>query len=304
MQIENLLTEKRNPASLDLDTLSTHEIVALINDEDKQIAHAVRNKLDDIVKMVDAIHLNLLSGGRLIYIGAGTSGRLGVLDASECPPTFGVSEDQIKAIIAGGDSALRIALEDAEDDSAQGAKDIALQKIGESDAVIGIAASGRTPYTIGAMIEAKKRGAATACIVCTTDSEMETVADFPIVIETGPEVLTGSTRMKAGTAQKMVLNMISTATMVKLGKVYSNLMVDVVPSNDKLRKRAALIVAEAAGVKSTEAENALLLYGSPKKAIAGLMTSADKTEIERVLHMKKGHLRETLTYLKSFKGGE
>lgn len=304
MQIENLLTEKRNPASLDLDTLSTHEIVALINDEDKQIAHAVRNKLDDIVKMVDAIHLNLLSGGRLIYIGAGTSGRLGVLDASECPPTFGVSEDQIKAIIAGGDSALRIALEDAEDDSAQGAKDIALQKIGESDVVIGIAASGRTPYTIGAMIEAKKRGAATACIVCTTDSEMETVADFPIVIETGPEVLTGSTRMKAGTAQKMVLNMISTATMVKLGKVYSNLMVDVVPSNDKLRKRAALIVAEAAGVKSTEAENALLLYGSPKKAIAGLMTSADKTEIERVLHMKKGHLRETLTYLKSFKGGE
>jgi len=304
MEIGNLLTEKRNPASMDLDTLSTRQIVGLINEEDGRVALAVQRKLGDIGELVDVIHARLLSGGRLIYIGAGTSGRLGVLDASECPPTFGIPAEQIQAIIAGGDRALRIAFEDAEDDSLQGAKDIAAKQIGESDVIIGIAASGRTPYTIGALEEAKKRGAATACIVCTPASEMEAVADYPIVIEVGPEVLTGSTRMKAGTAQKMVLNMISTATMIKLGKVYSNLMVDVVASNEKLRKRAVHIVAEAAGVDRAEAEEALSTYGSTKKAIAGLMTEADQPEIERVLQLKEGHLRETLDCLKSLKGGE
>ncbi|QTD41041.1 N-acetylmuramic acid 6-phosphate etherase [Sporosarcina sp. Te-1] len=304
MKIENLMTEKRNPASMELDTLSTLNILELINDEDRQVAFAVKEKLIDIGRVIDIIQARLRIGGKLIYIGAGTSGRLGVLDASECPPTFGISDDKIIAVIAGGDQALRVALEDAEDNSTQGINDIAKQQVGKLDVVIGIAASGRTPYTIGALKEARNRGAVTACIVCTPDSEMEAITDYPIVIKVGPEVVTGSTRMKAGTAQKMVLNMISTASMVKIGKVYSNLMVDVMASNEKLRKRAKLIVAEAAGVDVESAEEALIKYGTAKEAILGLLTGAEQGEIKYVLQINDGHLRQALDHFMSRLGDE
>lgn len=304
MDINNLLTEKRNPSTTDIDRKTAYEIVKIINEEDRKVAVAVEDKIFEISNLVEVIHNNISKGGRLIYIGAGTSGRLGVLDASECPPTFNTKGDEVLAIIAGGDHALRFALEGAEDDSVQGANDIANHQVREKDVVIGIAASGRTPYTIGAMKEAKKRGAITGCIVCTPKSRMGEIADHPIVIQVGPEVITGSTRMKAGTAQKMVLNILSTASMIKMGKVYSNLMVDVVASNEKLRERAKYIVAEATGVDIEVASNALIEIGSTKGAILSLLTGEKRTVVEAALSKNNGNLRIALDQLKYCSGGE
>ncbi|MFN2129273.1 MAG: N-acetylmuramic acid 6-phosphate etherase, partial [Anaerolineae bacterium] len=234
-------TEAPNPRTSDIDTLSSLEIVTLINDEDARVAGAVRAQLPEIAHAVDAIVGRLQRGGRLFYFGAGTSGRLGVLDASEMPPTFSVPRDLVQGWIAGGDSALRRSAEAAEDDAAAGAQAVRKANVTEADVVVGIAASGTTPWVLGAVTEARERGAATIGLTCNPDAPLAHAAEMAIVPVVGPEVIAGSSRMKAGTAQKMVLNMLSTATMIRLGKVYGNLMVDVRPTNDKLRRRAARI---------------------------------------------------------------
>ncbi len=252
-----LTTEQRNPRTLDFDTMLSLEIVTVINQEDARVPAAIQPCLSIIAALVDRIVAAFNSGGRLIYIGAGTSGRLGVLDASECPPTYGVAPEQVVGLIAGGDGALRHSVEGAEDDAELGAHDVKGIGLNAHDVLVGIAASGRTPYTLGAMRYAREIGAAVGCIVNTPNSEMAQIADYPIVILSGPEVVTGSTRMKSGTTQKLVLNMLSTAAMVRLGKVYSNLMVDVQASNAKLIQRATNIVREVTG-----APDPLALYAA------------------------------------------
>ncbi|WP_433744318.1 N-acetylmuramic acid 6-phosphate etherase [Falsibacillus pallidus] len=295
MNLQNIMTEKRNPSTMEIDQLSSMEIIQKINDEDQKVPMAIEAILPVIAKVVDAIVKGMKNGGRLIYIGAGTSGRLGILDASECPPTYGTSPEQVLAIIAGGDHAIQYAMEGAEDSIEGGEQDIINANVGQNDVVVGIAASGRTPYTIAAMKKAKELGAVVAAVVCSPNSPMEQAADFAIVAEVGPEVVTGSTRMKAGTAQKLILNMLSTASMIQLGKVYSNLMVDVMASNEKLRERAKLIVAEAAGVDVKEAEEALKEFGSAKPAILSLVTGLKGKEVLDLLEKHDGHLRAAIT---------
>lgn len=266
VEIGHLGTEQRNPASRDLDLLDSLGIATLINEQDATVASAVARELPAIARAIEAITDRMRVGGRLLYIGAGTSGRLGVLDASECPPTFNSPPDQVIGLIAGGDYALRHPVEAVEDDSRAGADALREQSVGSGDVVVGIAASGRTPFVLGAIGYARRKGALTVGLSNTNASELSAVVDIPIEPVTGPEVLTGSTRMKAGSAQKMVLNTISTAVMVKLGKTYGNLMVDVQPTNRKLRKRAIGIVAEACGIPMTEAEAALADTGGNVKA--------------------------------------
>ena len=294
MNLGQLITEQRNPATLTLDELATLDLVTAINVEDARVAAAVEASLYEIAACVDAAAAALAVGGRLIYTGAGTSGRLGVLDASECPPTFGVGPGQVVGVIAGGDFALRHSVEGAEDDAALGATDLQALGLGPEDVVIGIAASGRTPYTIGAMRYARSIGAKVGCIVNNPGSEMERIAHFPIVVLCGPEVVTGSTRMKAGTAQKMVLNMISTAVMVRLGKVYENLMIDVVASNEKLRGRATGIISEITGVETAVAAQALDACGSVKLAVFALLTGADAEAASKQLASNGGHLKRAI----------
>lgn len=240
--LSKLSTEGRNPNTMNIDSASTLEIVEMINEEDKMVALAVEKAKHNIAKAIDVIAEKLAKGGRLIYVGAGTSGRLGILDASECPPTFGVDFEMVQGIIAGGASAILKAVEGAEDSPELGEKDLKDKNLSSSDVVCGIAASGRTPYVIGAMNYAKKIGAPVIAVTMSENSSMAKLADIPITVVVGPEVIMGSTRMKAGTAQKMILNMLSTGTMIKLGKVYSNLMVDVQPTNEKLKVRAKRIV--------------------------------------------------------------
>ncbi|HQI83274.1 MAG TPA: N-acetylmuramic acid 6-phosphate etherase [Anaerolineae bacterium] len=241
----NLTTESRNPATQNIDTVPTLEMVRLMNAEDAKVAAAVAAELPAIAEAIDRIAERMQVGGRLIYIGAGTSGRLGVLDASECPPTFNTAPEQVVGLIAGGDVALTTAVEGAEDDRAAGARDIAALDVGAQDSVVGIAASGGTPYVLGGLAEARRRGALTVSLACNRPAPVHELADVVIAPIVGPEVLTGSTRLKAGTAQKMVLNMLSTGVMIRLGKTYGNLMVDVRATNAKLRQRARRIVAEA-----------------------------------------------------------
>ena len=238
------ITEERNTASMKIDQMDTEEIIRLINQEDAKVAEAVRVEIPAIKKAVDMIVARMKEGGRLFYIGAGTSGRLGVLDAIECGPTFGVENGKVVGILAGGKKAMFVAQEDTEDDFNMGAKEVKKYSINDLDSVIGIAASGNTPYVLGAIEEVKKHGALTIGLVCIIGSFLEKKVDVIIAPFVGPEVITGSTRMKAGTAQKMVLNMISTTVMIKLGKVYSNLMVDLNSSNYKLRERAKNIFME------------------------------------------------------------
>jgi len=238
------ITEERNPASMKIDLMDTEEIICLINQEDTKVAEAVRVEIPAIKKAVDMIVTRMKEGGRLFYVGAGTSGRLGVLDAIECGPTFGVENGKVVGILAGGEKAMFVAQEDTEDDFNMGAKEVKKYSINDLDSVIGIAASGNTPYVLGAIEEVKKHGALTIGLVCIIGSFLEKKVDVIIAPFVGPEVITGSTRMKAGTAQKMVLNMISTTVMIKLGKVYSNLMVDLNSSNYKLRERAKNIFME------------------------------------------------------------
>ena len=238
------ITEERNPASMKIDQMDTEEIISLINQEDAKVAEAVRAEIPAIKKAVDMIVARMKEGGRLFYIGAGTSGRLGILDAIECGPTFGVENGKVVGILAGGEKAMFVSQEETEDDFDMGTKVIKKYSINELDSVIGIAASGNTPYVLGAIEEAKKHGALTVGLVCIINSLLEKEVDVAIASIVGPEVITGSTRMKAGTAQKIILNTISTTVMIKLGKVYSNLMVDLNPSNCKLRERAKNIFME------------------------------------------------------------
>ena len=251
------ITEQENPLSKDLSSQSTAEIVALMNDEDAMVAVAVRRVLDEVVKAVDEIVARLAQGGRLFYTGTGTSGRLGVLDASECPPTFGVSPELVQGVIAGGYDACHRAVEASEDDAEAGAADLQARGFSSSDVLVGIAASGRTPYTVGAVKFAREIGAFTVALTCVPGSAITQAAELSIVPVVGPEVLTGSSRLKAGTAQKMVLNMISTATMVRLGYVSGNRMSNLQPKNIKLRERAVRIVMAETGVDEQTATSAL-----------------------------------------------
>lgn len=252
-----LMTEQQNTNTLHIDEMDTMDILKTINQEDQKVALAVENELAAISRAVDAIYEKLACGGRLIYIGAGTSGRLGVLDASECPPTYGVSPTLVQGIIAGGTSALLHAIEGAEDSDILAKKDLEAVELSEYDVVCGLAASGRTPYVKGGLEYASQIGATTISICCVEDGVISKFAQYPIEVKVGPEVITGSTRMKAGTAQKMVLNMLSTSVMIKLGKVYGNLMIDVQPTNEKLKERAINIVENCTKISKNEAKELL-----------------------------------------------
>jgi len=293
--LERLLTEQANSASARLHTLDTTQILALLNTADAEVAAAVARELPRIAAAVDAITSALARGGSLVYLGAGTSGRLGVLDAAECPPTFHTPARLVRAIIAGGDVALRRAVEGAEDDPESGARDVIEAGVHAGDVVTGISASGRTPYVLGAVAQARRIGAATCGISCTPDSELSRAVDFPIGPLTGPEVLTGSTRLRAGTATKLVLNMISTAVMVKLGYVYRNLMVNVQPSNRKLEDRARRIIQEAGEVSFERACELLDEAGrSVRTAIVMARKKVSREDAERILDAARGRLAEAL----------
>ncbi len=295
IQLSKLPTEQRNPNTADIDRVSTRELVRRINDEDKKVALAVERELDSIAKAVDAVYTALKGGGRLIYCGCGTSGRLGVLDAAECPPTFSVSPGMVMGVMAGGESAMFRAAEGAEDNAEAGREDMKAIELSAADIVVGIAASGRTPYVLGAMAYARELGAVTVALTCNKRSEMNAAADISIGVEPGPEVITGSTRMKCGTAEKMVLNMLSTGAMIKLGKVYGNLMVDVMPTNEKLVRRAISIVSTAAGVDEEKAREALEICGfSVKPAIVMLVKGVDAAAAGKLLEDNGGVIAAAL----------
>ncbi|MGC4377779.1 N-acetylmuramic acid 6-phosphate etherase [Fictibacillus sp. Mic-4] len=302
MDITKLSTEKRNRNTFDIDELSMLEVVRKINEEDRKVPEAIGKVLPDIAAVVERVIHAFKHGGRLIYIGAGTSGRLGVLDASECPPTYGIPPEMIIGILAGGNKAIQTAFEDVEDDLGLGRKDLEHIQLTNKDIVIAITASGRTPYAIGAIQYANAIGATTVALVCTSDSELERIAKYTIACLVGPEVITGSTRMKAGTAQKLVLNMISTASMIGMGKVYSNLMVDVIPSNEKLVERAVNIVMEATGATREEAKKALHeQQGHAKSAILQLLTDVSSEEAKRLLRAHDGRLKQAIDSIKNKK---
>jgi len=252
-----ILTEQSNPNTVDIDLSTSLEIVEMINNEDKKVALAVEEQKDNLAKAVDLIAQKILSGGHLLYFGAGTSGRLGVLDASECPPTFGVSPDLVRGYIAGGDNALRNAIEGAEDNYAQGKMDLINSKANINDVVVGISASGNPKWLLGVLEEARQRGISTIGITCNPQAKLADFSDILICTVVGQEAITGSSRLKAGTAQKLVLNILSTGAMVKIGKTYKNFMIDVQPTNDKLKDRAIRIVAEIAGVDKIKAQKTL-----------------------------------------------
>ena len=296
--IELLPTETRNPRSGKLDELSTMNMLRVMNDEDAMVAASLRDALPQLAKAVDAVSARFDHGGRLFYVGAGTSGRLGVLDASECPPTFSVPPGLFVGIIAGGDAALRKSSEASEDSPDAGAADLAEYHLTADDSLVGIAASGRTPYVLSAMAAAKAAGALTIALTCAggaaTPSKVAAAADIAIELATGPEILTGSTRMKAGTATKLALNMLSTGVMVRQGAVYGNLMVNVQPSNEKLVNRARRIIVSATGCTSEEAARLLDEAGSVKVAIAMQKLGLSKDEAEARLKLAKGSLRVAL----------
>ena len=282
---KQIATEKRNCNTENIDMLSTLDMVRLINDEDKKVAYAVENELEHIAAAIDIIAEQFKQGGRLIYSGCGTSGRLGVLDAAECPPTYSTDPEQVIGLIAGGDSAMFKAVEGAEDDLQLGAEDLKKINFSSKDVLVGLAASGRTPYVIGAMRYAKECGAHVIGVTCSPGSPIENEAEIAIVPVPGPEVVTGSTRMKSGTAQKLVLNMLSTGTMIKMGKVYGNLMVDVKPSNEKLVHRCERIVSEATGVSEKEAAAVLEKCNyRPKIAIVMILCNIDVDVAIELLH--------------------
>jgi N-acetylmuramic acid 6-phosphate etherase len=289
------ITEARNAATTAIDTLSSLEIVTLINDEDAGVAAAVRRQMPQIAQAVDMIVERLKRDGRLLYLGAGTSGRLGVLDASEMPPTYSTPPELVQGFIAGGDTALRRSVEAAEDDPEAGALVVRAAQVSAADVVVGITASGGAPWVLGALAEARRRGAATIALTCNPESPLTHQAEVVIAPLVGPEVIAGSSRMKAGTAQKMVLNMLSTATMIRLGKVYDNLMVDVQPTNAKLRRRAVRILQEAAGVNQGAAQAALNATGYQVKiALVMLLAGVDVDEARRRLVAAQGFVRRAV----------
>lgn len=288
-------TEERNPRSRELDRLSTLALVRVINHEDATVPLAVRRELPAIARAVDAIARALSGGGRLIYVGAGTSGRLATLDAAECPPTFGVSPKLVQAVIAGGRSALTDSVEGTEDDAKQGALDVESKHITRADVVVGLAASGATPYVLGALKLARRRGAVTIGITANPHSSIARWAKILIAPETGPEVVAGSTRMKAGTAQKLVLNLLSTAAMIRLGRVYNNWMVDVALSNQKLRRRGLRILQEASGATPAQASRALAQADNRLRvALVMLKMKIDAHEARRRLQLAHNNLRQAL----------
>ncbi len=299
MNLDQLLTERANPASRDIEGRSTVEILQIINQEDQKIADAVAAEIARIAEAVDAVVDVIRNGGRLFYIGAGTSGRLGVLDAAECPPTFHVSRELVQGIIAGGEAALARATEANEDDPSAGKRDLMAREFTSRDALAGIAASGRTPYVLGAVAVARALGALTIGISCTPDSELSRAVKIAITPLVGPEVIAGSTRMKAGTATKLVLNMISTAVMIRLGYVYGNLMVNVEPKNSKLADRAKRIIAASAGVNYEKAGELLAQSaGNVKVAIVMSRLVMDREAAEARLAAAGGRVAEALQAVK------
>ncbi|WP_102707529.1 N-acetylmuramic acid 6-phosphate etherase [Terribacillus saccharophilus] len=293
--LDKLTTEKRNESTMKLDQLTTKEVLQLMNKEDRTVPDAVEEALPRIEAAVEQVIATFRAGGRLIYTGAGTSGRLGILDAVECPPTFSTPDDMVQGLLAGGMSAFRKAKEGAEDNPELGARELEEIGLSAKDTVIGIAASGRTPYVIGALDYAAAVGAATVSIACNKEAAISKHAKISIEVETGPEILTGSTRLKAGTAQKLVLNMISTASMVGVGKVYKNLMVDVKPTNDKLQERAKRIIMEATGANYDAAEKVFdQADGQVKTAIVMLLLDVTKEEAEEKLRNAEGFVRSAI----------
>ncbi len=289
--LNKLLTEQQHPASARIGELGTVEMLAVMNAADAEVAAAVALEIPRIAAAVDAIAARLGRGGHLTYIGAGTSGRLGVLDASECPPTFSVPPELVRGIIAGGEKALSRATEATEDDPEAGARDLLASGFGPGDALVGIAASGRTPYVLGAVAAARKMGALTAGISCTPDSELSRAVEFPMEPKPGPEIITGSTRLRAGTATKMVLNMISTGVMIRLGYIYGNLMVNVQPTNKKLEDRARRIIEQAAGVTEKRAAELLEESGrSVRTAIVMEKKKVSREEAEALLLKAGGRI--------------
>ncbi|HTW45419.1 MAG TPA: N-acetylmuramic acid 6-phosphate etherase [Acidobacteriaceae bacterium] len=292
--LSQLLTEARNPATDNLDRLTTLELVRVLHSSDREAVAAVDPELPRIALAIDQIAARLEKGGRLFYLGAGTSGRLGVLDASECPPTYNTPPEMVQGVLAGGDAALRRSVERAEDDEWQGRLDLEAHGFTQADALVGVAASGRTPYVLGGMDYARELGAFTVGLSCVPDSPLGAAAEIAITPVTGPEPVTGSTRMKAGTATKLVLNMLSTGAMVRLGYVYGNLMVNVQPTNVKLRDRAARIVAAITGLKYDDAAILLRFAGSVKTAIVMSKLGIDRDAAEKRLAVARGRLRDAL----------
>ncbi|MFD1735437.1 N-acetylmuramic acid 6-phosphate etherase [Bacillus salitolerans] len=295
INLSTLTTEQLNSRTTNVDQLPTIDVIQLMNFEDRTVADAVHDVLPDIAKAVDAVYQTLKNSGRLFYIGAGTSGRIGILDASECPPTFCTDPSQIQAIIAGGEKAVFTAIEGAEDDAQDGVDDLSQRNLTKSDIVVGITASGRTPYVVGALEYAKKIGATTIGISCNKNSVISELVDFKIEIIVGPEILAGSTRLKAATAQKMVLNMLTTTSMIKLGKVYGNLMVDLHASNNKLLERARRIVMNITGVSYEIAEKVLNETNQKvKPAILMIQSGVSFERAEQLLNETEGFVREAI----------
>lgn len=295
LNLDKLATEQRNPNTAEIDRVSTLEMARLINQEDQKVALAVEQVLPEIAQAIDLIAEQFRQGGRLFYIGAGTSGRLGILDASECPPTYGVDFGMVVGLIAGGDTAIRKAVEGAEDSPELGANDLKAHRFNQRDVLVGLAASGRTPYVLGGLTYANQIGAHTIAIACTKNSEIGKIAGLTIEPLPGPEVVTGSTRMKAGTAQKLVLNMLSTGSMIKIGKVYGNLMVDVQATNQKLVERCKRIVCEATGVERTRAIELLEVTNyDVKLAILLERTGLPVEQAAQLLQEAEGYLQKAI----------
>ena len=295
LNLAGMSTETRNSRTMDLDIMTPLEIVTVMNEEDARVPEAIKPQLNNIAQCITWAAQSIEAGGRLIYMGAGTSGRLGVLDAAECPPTFGVSPETVVGLIAGGERAFIKAVEGAEDSAELGRQDLVNIGLTSRDLVVGIAASGRTPYVLGGLEYAQNMGCHTVGISCNPGSAVGKAAELAIEVVPGPECLTGSTRLKAGTAQKLILNMISTATMVRCGKAFQNLMVDVVPTNEKLRVRAENIVMEATGVTRERAKEALLQSGDKvKTAILMILAGCGREEAEQKLEKTNGHIREAM----------
>lgn len=295
VNLENIKTESRNENTKNIDLLSEEEILKLINDEDKKVAFAVEKAIPEITKLVKEVEKAIENGGRLIYMGAGTSGRVGVIDAVECYPTFGVTGDEVICLMAGGEKAFVKAQEGVEDDENLATHDLDNINLSEKDVVVGIAASGRTPYVVSGCKYAKKMKAVTACIVTTPDSILSKICDIKIEAITGSEVITGSTRMKSGTAQKMICNMISTAAMIKLGHVYQNLMIDVVPTNKKLVSRAINIIKEITGVTEDVAYEKFTKFKTVKYSLFSIMSGIDDVKkVNEIMNNNKQNLRKAL----------
>lgn len=294
--LAQLRTEQTDPRYAGIDRLPTAQLAALMNEADASVPAAVAAAIPALVPAIDAIVERLAAGGRLLYVGAGTPGRIGLLDAAECPPTFGTDPETVQGIIAGGNTAITRAVEGVEDDTEAGVADLAGRNVGAGDAVLGLTASGRTPYVLSALAEARRRGAVTVGLSCNADAELSDVVEFPVEVAVGPEFIAGSTRLKAGTAQKLVLNMISTISMVRLGKTHGNLMVDLVATNEKLQARAIRMVQEITGTTAATAETALNAAGRHvKTAVVMIERDTDADTARALIEAGQGRLGAALT---------